>query len=55
MKQTVGLIVGIAAAAFATWWMMRRQTGARQESSRRDRGVVIYDNTPTATEAEAIP
>ena len=49
-KQMFGILVGaIASAASAWWWtQQRRAQAARQLTAARERGTVIFDNTPTA-------
>ena len=48
-KQTFGILVGaIASAASAWWWVQQRRTYAeRHLTAPRERGTVIFDNTPT--------
>jgi len=48
MKRTrLGILAGIAGAAFATWWM-RRQRANLWTTSSSDRGEVIFSNAPHA-------
>ena len=44
-KRTYGLLAG--ALAFGAWWWNRQRT--INSAPVRDRGNVIFDNTPTAT------
>jgi hypothetical protein len=48
-KQTFGILVGaIASAASAWWWVQQRRMHAeRHLTPARERGTVIFDNTPT--------
>jgi hypothetical protein len=40
----MGMLVGVAGAALATWWWRRRDPVARQMS--QERGEVIFRNSP---------
>lgn len=44
-KRTYGLLAG--ALALGAWWWNRNRTMASRTT--RERGTVIFDNTPTAT------
>ena len=44
--RTYGLLAG--ALALGAWWWNRSRSTAPQRAS-RERGTVIFDNTPTAT------
>ena len=50
--RTYGLLAGAGAVALGAWWWNRnRSTAATQLTPARERGTVIFDNTPTASEA----
>lgn len=45
-KRTYGILAGVIGSAVGAWWWSRQ----RQLSPvARERGTVIFDNTPTAT------
>ena len=46
--RTYGLLAG-AVALGAWWWNRNRATSAAQLTAARERGTVIFDNTPAAT------
>jgi hypothetical protein len=43
-RSRIGLLAGIAGAAFAAWWWRGRQGG--RPSGGSERGEVIFRNTP---------
>jgi hypothetical protein len=45
--RTYGILAGVIGSALGAWWWSRRRASAQQAT--RNRGTVIYDNTPTAT------
>jgi hypothetical protein len=45
--RTYGILAGVIGSAFGVWWYSRRR--AVTHKAGRQRGVVIYDNTPSAT------
>ena len=48
MNRTgLGILAGIAGAAFATWWMRRQRVNFGTTSS-SERGEVIFSNSPQA-------
>ncbi|MCA1563353.1 MAG: hypothetical protein LC804_24900 [Acidobacteria bacterium] len=52
-RRVYGMLAGLAGSAIGAWWWRHR--GSRLNSFRdaqdaRDRGTVIFDNTPTASE-----
>jgi hypothetical protein len=54
-KRTLGLMAGVLSSAVGAWWWSRqRAAGARSRMASRERGTVIFDNTPTAAEANAL-
>jgi hypothetical protein len=53
-KRSVGMFMTIVGSALGTWWIVTRQrTRAARAASNVDRGTVIFDNTPHASEADA--
>ena len=44
--RTYAFLAGTIGSAIAAWWWMRNQA---YETASRDRGTVIFDNTPTAS------
>ena len=47
-KRTYGILLSVIGSAVgAWWWAYQRQAAVRARE--RDRGTVIFDNTPTAT------
>ena len=49
-RTTYGLLAGIV--GFGAWWYARQRANSNQDGQRRvrERGTVIFDNTPTASE-----
>jgi hypothetical protein len=45
--RTYGLLAG--ALAFGAWWWNRNRTASASLPASRERGTVIFDNTPSAT------
>jgi hypothetical protein len=55
-KRTLG-IFAVVGSALGAWWLtrQRRDAGSRaQGTATEDRGTVIFDNTPTASDVDAI-
>ena len=54
--RTLGILATIVGSALGAWWIttQRRSRGTENLLPPRERGTVIFDNTPTATDAEAI-
>jgi hypothetical protein len=51
--RTIGLFAGIVSSAVGAWYWTRLQTARRETTGltpARERGTVIFDNTPTAVE-----
>jgi len=49
--RTIGLLAGIVSSAVGAWFWARayaRHRGSSGLTPARDRGTVIFDNTPTA-------
>jgi hypothetical protein len=50
-NRTYGLLAGVI--GFGAWWYARRRAGSNRNHGNhqvRDRGTVIFDNTPTAAQ-----
>jgi hypothetical protein len=47
-KRTYGILAGMIGSALGAWWWSRRRSSGA--TAARERGAVIYDNTPMATE-----
>ena len=45
--RTYGILAGVLGSALGAWWYSRRRTAS---NGTPDRGTVIYDNTPTASD-----
>ena len=51
--RTIGIFLSLVGSGFGAWWLMSRgRTRAVAPTRRRDRGTVIYDNTPTAADID---
>jgi hypothetical protein len=46
--RTYGILAGIIGSAVGAWWYSRYRQGSVDRVV-RERGTVIFDNTPTAT------
>ena len=55
-KRTFGLLVGVVGSAVGAWWWARQRAALmnRQLTPARERGTVIFDNTPTAAPETAL-
>jgi len=55
-KRTFGILAGIVGSAIGAWYFRGRNRVAARESGApaRDHGTVIFDNTPTAADTDAI-
>ena len=55
-KRTLGILATVVGSAMGAWWLttQRRSRLLRATAAQRDRGTVIYDNTPTPTGLEGI-
>jgi hypothetical protein len=51
-RRTWGILAGIAGSALGAWYIRSRR--ARGVPAERDRGTVIFDNTPTPADIDAI-
>lgn len=47
-NRTYGILAGVLGSALGAWWYSRRRATASLQGA-ADRGVTIYQNTPTAT------
>jgi hypothetical protein len=50
--RTYGILASVLGSALGAWWYSRRRTSPMSRTN-TDRGMVIYDNTPTATPLSA--
>jgi hypothetical protein len=49
-KRTYGILAGVIGSAVGAWlWNRQRTRAAAALTHARERGTVIFDNTPTAT------
>jgi hypothetical protein len=46
--RTYGILAGVIGSAIGAWWWAR-QRGASTTVAERERGTVIFHNTPTPT------
>lgn len=46
-RRTYGILAGVIGSALGAWWYSRRRGSTRDAI---DRGTVIFDNTPRATQ-----
>jgi len=55
-KRTLGILASLVGSAIGAWWMMnqRRARNTAAPSTARDHGTVIFHNTPTAADVDAI-
>ena len=48
-NRTFGILAGVIGSALGAWWYTRRQSSQTQTlTAPRERGEVIFDNTPAA-------
>jgi hypothetical protein len=52
-KRNLGILLAVVGSAMGAWWMASRQR-PRPAVAAGDRGIVIFDNTPTASEVDSI-
>jgi hypothetical protein len=52
----MGILASVAASAFGAWWWTTQHRSRRSARgvATRDHGTVIFDNTPTAADTEAV-
>lgn len=55
-KRNLGMFMTIVGSALGAWWLVTQQRSrmARASASSRERGTVIFDNTPQASGSEPI-
>ena len=55
-KRTLGILATIVGSALGAWWItsQRRAVRTTELPSARERGTVIFDNTPTVSDIEGI-
>ena len=54
-RRNVGLLMTILGSALGAWWMVQRSRAAAPAAPpARERGTVIFDNTPRASDTEAV-
>ena len=52
-RRNLGMLVAMAGSAFVAWWAVTQQR-SRAASPARDRGTVIFDNTPLAADPDPL-
>ena len=53
-KRTIGIFLSLVGSGLGAWWVMNRgRMRATAHTRKRERGRVIYDNTPTAADVTA--
>ena len=53
-KRTIGIFLSLVGSGLGAWWVINRgRMRAPAQTRERDRGRVIYDNTPTAADVTA--
>jgi hypothetical protein len=55
-RRTLGIMAGVVGSALGAWWWttQRRSHSDLSKASRRERGTVVFDNTPTPSDVDAI-
>jgi hypothetical protein len=55
-RRTLGIMASVVGSALGAWWWttQRRSRSNSAVASRRARGTVIFDNTPAASDVDAI-
>jgi hypothetical protein len=55
-RRTLGIMASVLGSALGAWWWttQRRSRTYTSTASQRDRGTVIFDNTPTPGDVDAI-
>jgi hypothetical protein len=54
-RRTLGFLATLVGSALGAWWIASQQRGrTTNRTSARDRGTVIFDNTPMAVDSEGI-
>ena len=49
-RRTLGILATVAGSAIGWWLSTQRRSAVSKRLPERDHGVVIFDNTPTASE-----
>ena len=55
-KRTLGIVAAVG-AALGAWWLARQRRGTTLQAAgipATERGTVIFDSTPTASDVDAI-
>jgi len=54
-KRTLGIVAGVVGSALGAWWFTTQRRGrGRASEPARNRGTVIFDNTPVPSDVDAI-
>ena len=55
-RRTLGILTSVVASAVGAWWWttQHRSRNSARLAAARDHGTVIFDNTPTAADTEAV-
>ena len=54
-NRNVGLFMVVVGSALGAWWLAsQRARASRQLAASHERGVVIFDNTPQASDVDSI-
>jgi len=55
-KRTLGILASVVGSAIGAWWMLtqRRERNSAAVTPARDQGRIIFDNTPSAADIDAI-
>lgn len=53
-RRTLGILATVVGSAVGAWWWSQLRARARVAAPVYDRGTVIFDNTPTASDTDII-
>lgn len=53
-KRTLGILATVVGSAVSAWWFTTQRRSRARHVPARDRGTVIFDNTPASSGAEGI-
>ena len=53
-KRSWGILATMVGSAVGAWWITSQRRSRPAASTERDRGTVIFDNTPTAFDTEGV-
>jgi len=55
-RRTLGILATVVGSAFGAWWLtaQRRSRVAATLQPARDHGTLIFDNTPAASDTDAL-